>query len=76
MEYTGFDKDQLWNCMTLVAEKIAAEKIAASVASSSSRRQLRAVSKKYEHKHYMAVSTLKEPPSTIDVRRAEDFKRC
>lgn len=71
MEYTGFDKDQLWNCMTLVAEKI---KIAAPVA--SSRRQLGAVSKKYAHKHYMAVSTLKETPSTTDVRTAEDFKRC
>jgi hypothetical protein len=73
MEYTGFDKDQLRNCITLVAEKI---KIAAPVASSSSRRQLRAVSKKYEHKHYMAVSTLEETPSITDVRTAEDIKRC
>ena len=69
MEYTGFDKDQLWNCMTLIEEKIAAPAI------STSRRQLGAVSKKYEHKHYMAVSSTLAPPSTTDVRKAEDFKR-
>lgn len=75
MEYTGFDKDQLRNCMTLVAEKIDAPVASSSAPVASSRRQLRAVSKKYEHKHYMAVSTLKKP-STTDVRTAEDFKRC
>lgn len=55
--------------MTLVEEKIAAPAI------STSRRQLGAVFKKYEHKHYMAVSSTLAPPSTTDVRTAEDFKR-
>lgn len=57
MEYTKFDKDELVDCMTIVAQKVNEPAICAS------RRHLTAVSKKYEHRKYLSVSTVAGLPS-------------
>jgi len=57
MEYTEFDEDTLIQCMTIVAEKINEPAISAS------RRHLNAVRKKYEHRKYLSVSSIVDPPS-------------
>ena len=57
MEYTDFNKDELVSCMTMIATKINKPAICAS------RRHLTAVSKKYEHRKYNAVSSTVGPPS-------------
>ena len=57
MEYTEFNKDELVSCMTIVAMKMNELAICAS------RRHSTAVSKKYEHRKYNAVSSTVRPPS-------------
>jgi hypothetical protein len=68
MEYTGFDADQLWKCMKLVADKVSEPAICAS------KRHLTAVKKKYEHKKYMSVSLVLRPPNICYVQWNEDKK--
>ena len=62
MEYTEFDEEELWDCMSKVACKIN------KPAMTSSKRLLTAVKKKYEHEKYLSVSTELEGPSCLDVR--------
>lgn len=62
MQYTGFDKEELMECMTLVAAKISEPSICAS------RRNLTAVKKKYEHRKYQSVSSAVDFPSVFYVK--------
>jgi len=57
MEYTEFEKDDLMDCMTVIAAKISEPAICAS------RRHLTAVRKKYDNKKYLHVSSTLELPS-------------
>ena len=61
MEYTGFKKSELIECMELMEDKVAEEPITAS------RRQLNAVKKKYENIKYLEVSTNLQLPNTKHV---------
>ncbi|KAL7551788.1 hypothetical protein ACHAWF_014984 [Thalassiosira exigua] len=62
MEYTAFDKDELMECMAMVAAKVCEPAVCAS------RRHLTAVRKKYEHRKYLSVSSEVELPSVRYVR--------
>jgi len=62
MEYTDFDKYELWECLSLVATKICEPAVSAS------RRNLNAVKKKYEHRKYQSVSTALALPSVEFVK--------
>ena len=62
MEYTGFDRHELYECMALVSRKISDPAICAS------RRQLTAVKKKYENRKYMSVAVALENPSVLYVK--------
>ncbi|KAL3822495.1 hypothetical protein ACHAXA_002513 [Cyclostephanos tholiformis] len=69
MEYTGFDADQLWKCMKLIADKVSEPAICAS------KRHLTAVKKKYEHKKYMSVSLVLRPPNILNVQWNDEKAR-
>jgi len=63
MEYTDFDKQTLWDCLSMVATKISEPSVSAS------RRNLNAVKKKYEHRRYHSVSTELALPSVEFVKQ-------
>ena len=63
MEYTGFDKYELWDCMSLVATKLSSLPTVCEVTGI-----LDAVEQKYEHKKYHSVSSKVRSPSVRSVK--------
>ena len=66
-----FDEDLMWECMTLVVEKIKELYICAS------RMHLTAIKEKYQHEKYLSVASLLRPPSTmyVTINNVNDKKK-
>mmetsp|Transcript_25629 Transcript_25629/g.42035 ORF Transcript_25629/g.42035 Transcript_25629/m.42035 type:complete len:597 (+) Transcript_25629:211-2001(+) len=65
MGYTDFDKDELMVCMTVVATKICEPVICTSI-------HLTAISRKYEQRKYLSVSSVVELPSVHYIAKAHE----
>jgi hypothetical protein len=66
-----FDEDLMWECMTLVIEKIAEPYICAS------RMHLTAIKEKYQHEKYLSAASLVRPPSTmyVAIKKVDDKEK-